>query len=532
MNLYAEKPFVHLFKTEKSNYCYDVNSNEILKLDEHVYDVLMLLQSGLDDNDIIKYLSNQYPKDQIIDTLKTVTNFQQKDYFFSSNHPDEISYLPNKKDYENIFNYHIEQLTLEITEKCNLRCKYCIHSGLYPKERIHSNKEMSWEIAKKALDYMLEHGGHQKNPYIERFECDRDFTIGFYGGEPLLRLDFIKKCKNYIDENLSDGRNCNFTLTTNGTLLTYDNIEYLLGNNFSIGISLDGPDYIHNRCRIFENGTYTHDTIIKGIENISRYTSKAKPEIPFLLILQVTVTGKTSYVDLLEYFVELEPLLNTKYVKFTLLFTPLSVGYNISDLDDVAEYFEHPRDFDIVFKEYVEACKNHVYKKVNTAWRYRVLNSMVKNSCYFNVYTRTYYQHENEIKLNKRRHPGSICLLGCRRSFVKVDGTIFPCERVPSEESIFQIGNVDGGIDIDKVIELMECFTNLTSEDCKKCWIQRICNVGCLRDVLKNGLPDKDMKLNKCTYGRLARARELREMCILLEESPTALSHYDDIKIS
>lgn len=65
--------------------------------------------------------------------------------------------FPRKEDIDNCIENGIRQVILEVTEQCNLRCKYCIYNDAYEKNRNFSAKNMTWEIAKKMLDYTALH---------------------------------------------------------------------------------------------------------------------------------------------------------------------------------------------------------------------------------------------------------------------------------------------------------------------------------------------------------------------------------------
>ena len=93
---------------------------------------------------------------------------------------------PETENLEMLSNHYIEYLILQVTQQCNLRCKYCAYSGNYY-NREHSSERMSFDIAKKAIDF-----------YLERSDSANELRLGFYGGEPLLEYELIKKCVDYI----------------------------------------------------------------------------------------------------------------------------------------------------------------------------------------------------------------------------------------------------------------------------------------------------------------------------------------------
>jgi len=151
---------------------------------------------------------------------------------------------------------NLTNFTFEVTQKCNLRCKYCIYGGFYPNQRSHSNKEINFETARNAIDYIFD---------LVKKNYRQEIIIGFYGGEPLLNFKTVKKIVKYATEIFTN-RAVRFTMTTNGTLLSNEIINYIIRNNFRILVSLDGPKKIHDSKRIFKNGKGSYEIIINNLK--------------------------------------------------------------------------------------------------------------------------------------------------------------------------------------------------------------------------------------------------------------------------
>ena len=112
-------------------------------------------------------------------------------------------------------------VTLEVTEKCNLRCKYCIYHPSHPEYRAFGHENMKWDVAKKAIDFLKEHSQNAENRHI-----------GFYGGEPLLNFELIERAVEYAKKLF--GEDMSFAITTNATLVNDKIAEYFAKNNFNI----------------------------------------------------------------------------------------------------------------------------------------------------------------------------------------------------------------------------------------------------------------------------------------------------------
>ena len=102
---------------------------------------------------------------------------------------------------------NIKQFTIQVTQNCNLRCKYCTYDGNYNYQRIHSNKIMTLGIMKKCVDFIM-----------ARSSGIAEISLGFYGGEPLLEIENIKKCVDYVKETYR-GRSVRYVMTTNELFL-------------------------------------------------------------------------------------------------------------------------------------------------------------------------------------------------------------------------------------------------------------------------------------------------------------------------
>lgn len=214
-----EKPFIHLFETSIGNYLYDVNTNKIISISRELYDFIEGENSEL---------SEKVEKE--IKTLKSAGYLKEKHVLESEHRETDMLQF--------YYKYKLNYLILQVTQNCNMRCQYCIYSGNY-KTRAHSNKNMTWEIAQKGLDFLLR---NSQNEY--------ELMVGFYGGEPLLNFSLIKNCVKYMEKH-SVGKSCKYVMTTNLTLLNDEIAGYLIEKQFVLTVSIDGPKEVHDRSRRF-----------------------------------------------------------------------------------------------------------------------------------------------------------------------------------------------------------------------------------------------------------------------------------------
>ncbi len=145
-------------------------------------------------------------------------------------------------------------MELILTDQCNLRCSYCFEKDKNP-------HEMSDETAHAAIDFIMEESGPTQN-----------LTILFFGGEPLLRFDLIKKVHAYASEQAElRGKSIYWDMTTNGTLMTEEKARWLSGANVKYLLSMDGGQEDHDRYRKFANGRGSFDIIAGKLRIMKRY---------------------------------------------------------------------------------------------------------------------------------------------------------------------------------------------------------------------------------------------------------------------
>ena len=211
-------PFIKLIRSPFGHYFYDVNRDGIVKVSPEAFAYLGALLESDGETEA------QY-RGVTADEIQKLQN----NGFLKTKRPREI----HNKTADHIAFYldnFVEQLILQLTQQCNLRCQYCVYSDNNDQtNRRHDNKRMSWEVAKKSMDFFREHSAQSAS-----------VNIGFYGGEPLLEFALLKRCVLYAEEQFS-GKTLRFSLTTNGTVFTREVITFFAEHNISIMISLDAP---------------------------------------------------------------------------------------------------------------------------------------------------------------------------------------------------------------------------------------------------------------------------------------------------
>lgn len=141
---------------------------------------------------------------------------------------------------------------MKVTRNCNLGCAYC-------HDRLLNAEIMPFEKMALAIERILS------------IRSTKSFRFIWHGGEPLMAgIDFFRKAvvaQQYLKESDQEVRNY---LQTNGTMFTTRVFDFLQAFDFTVGVSLDGPQEVHDAQRPFRKGKASHARIMKGIEELQR----------------------------------------------------------------------------------------------------------------------------------------------------------------------------------------------------------------------------------------------------------------------
>ncbi len=309
-------------------------------------------------------------------------------------------------------------IVFELTESCNLNCTYCIYGEAYYSLNNHRrNSSLSMEIVKNVLDFV-------RDTFDKHYVGKSDGTIGFYGGEPLLKMDLIKSVVSYgkqIEKNTD--LHFDYNMTTNATLLNDITADYLSENNFDLLISLDGNENNHS-FRKYKNGNSSFNDVIKNIDLLQkRYPKYFETNVSFNSVIH----KNNSYFDADSFIFQ-------RYGKHPIL----------SDL--TTDGLKH---------EYKEVLISNYNKTTNNKFNDTFGEDNFAQDPMFAEAIRFIYNELNivyadyfDLFVGKRKFwkPTGTCLPFSRKLFVTCNGDIFPCENVPRKLSF---GNAKNKLNID-----------------------------------------------------------------------------------
>lgn len=384
------------------------------------------------------------------------------------------------------YEHNLSAITLQVTQSCNLRCDYCIYSGKY-NTRTHSGKRMTFEMAKRSIDYLLVHS-----------DKSNELEIGFYGGEPLLEFDLIKKCVEYVEDK-TVGRNPVYGITTNATLLNEEKIDFLVNHNFRTVISFDGPKEIHDKYRKFaDSGRGSFDIVMKNVKHIKeKYPEYFKTNMVFNTVLNPK-EGFSCIGD----FLQKEELFQD--AAFTAGIVS-DIGLKKSEKDDLLEQYIEEYNY-----EYFKLLLSKIGKLKNENV------SLVVGNVFPNlVKIRGGKHREIGKELPDKWHRGGPCVPGDRAVFITVDGDFYPCEKVCENADMAVMGNIWDGIDVKKAEKILN-IERYTSEECKNCWAYRYCD-SCIRYAEPGEKNLKDKLLQRCMRIKRSLEEDFKDYCVLRE---------------
>jgi len=466
--------FIKLLKSPRNYYFYDVNKNTLVNITKECYDYL-------DDRGSIEQCRNE------IESLKSQG-------YLSNNRVKELRH-PLTDTVDKVLDYQMEALVLQVTQACNLCCSYCFFANSTDDTefRSHSSKHMSWETAKRAIDF-----------YAERSkELDRVF-ISFYGGEPLISFPLIKKCVEYA-EYVFDGKQMSYSITTNATLLNEEMIQFFIDHAIRVAFSMDGPKEIHDKNRKRIDGSPTYDTVMHWLKEYSSVVSKSL--FNQYVSINMVIDPSDNYDDINEWINE---ELNDKILVSGDLFEDDNLqNKKRTNVEDYGERFNYHLAMEML--RYLEIVQD--LPKSRLAENY--LKSLREKH--------TEFKAEDE-PLPERSVPSGVCIPGKKKLFVSVDGSFYPCEKVNERSEVMRIGSLDEGFDYDKIKAQMN-IAQLINNECINCWAQRHCNI-CQKYCVDGRDYSSERMLSFC--GESRDVLELMLMTsILIKESSTCYKKGD-----
>ena len=415
---------IHQYKLGGYNIVLDVCSGSVHVVDEAAYDMISLFESHSRE-EILAVMAEKHPDlsaEELAQCYAQVEELKEAGKLFA---PDTFEPMAGKLKQKTAG--VVKALCLHIAHTCNLNCSYCFASqGKYHGERAI----MSFEVGKRALDFLIEHSGTRRN-----------LEVDFFGGEPLMNFQVVKDLVAYARSiEKEKGKNFRFTLTTNGVLVDDDVIEWANRECSNVVLSLDGRKEVHDRFRVDYAGNGSWEKIVPKFQRF------------------VEARGGKDYYMRGTFTHHNPDFLKDIQQMLDLGFTELSMEPVVCAAGDPSALTEE--DLPIVMEQYEKLAELMLERdkagKPFTFYHYMI--DLTGGPC---IYKRI-----------------SGCGSGTEYMAVTPWGDLYPCHQFVGEER-FKLGNIWDGVTNTEVQGEFAACNVYAHPECRDCWARLYCSGGC-----------------------------------------------------
>jgi uncharacterized protein len=373
----------------------------------------------------------------------------------------------------------LSSLVLNVTNSCNLACRYCYEYGDDRLAKAETASVMGEEVARQSVDLLF-----------AQSKKGQRLQLTFFGGETLLNFKVIQPTVAYARKRAAEeGQFVDFSLTTNATLLTPSIVQWLAENNIGVTVSIDGPKEFQDGMRVYSTGMGSYDVVAPRIRELLR-VHRGRP-----IGARVTVTSKT--LDLVRTRQHLVEEMGFYEVGFAPVTSSPGRDYSL-DGNGFERLLEQ---FDILAEQYVEGALQNRY------------------TGFANLADMMGEVHQGVSKA----YP---CGAGVGLLGVAPEGDLGLCHRFAGAGD-HDFGHVATGIDNAKRSEHLEKGHLDHRTDCHTCWARSLCSGGCYHEAQVRYGDRFQPNLHYCDYIRSFTELTLRSYARILEGNPAFLERFD-----
>ncbi|WP_349946308.1 thioether cross-link-forming SCIFF peptide maturase [Lacrimispora sp. BS-2] len=424
---------IHQYISNGFHIIMDVNSGSVHSVDPVMYDAVETAAGMVPEMEegqplpkevgekVRTSLSETYGETEVEEVLEEIQYLIDKGELFTKDMYHD--YVIDFKKRQTV----VKALCLHIAHDCNLACKYCFaEEGEYHGRRAL----MSFEVGKKALDFLIANSGNRRN-----------LEVDFFGGEPLMNWDVVKQLVEYGRKKEKEyNKNFRFTMTTNGVLLNDEIMEFCNREMSNVVLSLDGRKEVNDNMRPFRNGKGSYELIVPKFQKFARLRETKD----YYIRGTFTRHNMDFAKDVLEFA--------------DLGFTSMSIEPVVAQPEE--EYAIREEDLPQILKEYDDLAVEYINRQ--------------KEGKGFNFF------HFN-IDLNQgpcvaKRLSG--CGSGTEYLAVTPWGDFYPCHQFVGEEK-FLLGNVDTGVTNSEIRDEFKLCNVYAKDKCRDCFARFYCSGGC-----------------------------------------------------
>ena len=418
---------IHQYKNNGYNIVLDINSGSVHVVDDLVYDAVALLDKGMSKEEAAGKLKEHYSSEEVGTALEECQCLIDQGMLFTEDiYENAIETFAKRETV-------VKALCLHIAHDCNLACRYCFaEEGEY-----HGKRDlMSYEVGRQALDFLIANSGNRRN-----------LEVDFFGGEPLMNWEVVKKLVEYgrEQEKIHD-KKFRFTLTTNGVQLNDEIMEFANKEMANVVLSVDGRKEIHDLMRPFPKGAGSYDLVIPKFQKFAELRNQDK------YYVRGTFTRHN-----LDFSKDVLHLADLGFKQISV--EPVVAGEN-------EEYALREEDLPVIYEEYDRLAKEMIRReKAGEGFNFfHFMIDLTGGPC---VYKRL-----------------SGCGSGTEYLAVTPWGDLYPCHQFVGEEK-YLMGNVFEGIKKPQIQEEFKGCNVYTKEAYKDCFARFYCSGGCAANSYK-----------------------------------------------
>lgn len=425
---------VHQYKNNGYNIVLDVCSGSVHIVDDICYDVLEKLLNDKKEytaqelkssslagqlHGLLKDTGTEMQIEEALEELAELT--EEGQLFVPDTYECMIEDVKNRKTV-------VKAMCLHIAHDCNLACKYCFaEEGEYHGRRAL----MSFEVGKKALDFLIQNSGSRRN-----------LEVDFFGGEPLMNWQVVKDLAAYgREQEVIHNKHFRFTVTTNGVLLNDEIQEFVNKEMDNVVLSLDGRKAVNDHMRPFRNGKGSYDLIVPKFQKLADSRNQEK-----YYIRGTFTRNNLDFAEDILHFADLG-------------FKQMSIEPVVGDESD--PYAIREEDLPAIKEEYDRLAKLMIERE--------------KEGKGFNFF-HFMIDLEGGPCVAKRL---SGCGSGTEYLAVTPWGDLYPCHQFVGQDE-FLMGNVDEGITAPGIADDFRGCSVYSKDKCKDCFAKFYCSGGCM----------------------------------------------------
>lgn len=424
---------IHQYINNGFHIIMDVNSGSVHSVDPVMYDAVAIVAERVPELAEPEKLSEEVAREVMERLSPTYGEAEVQEAL------DEIQYLIDAEELLTTDQYHdyvvdfkkrktvVKALCLHIAHDCNLACQYCFaEEGEYHGRRAL----MSFEVGKKALDFLIANSGNRRN-----------LEVDFFGGEPLMNWEVVKQLVEYGRSKEKEyNKNFRFTMTTNGVLLNDEIMDYCNREMSNVVLSLDGRKEVNDKMRPFRGGKGSYDLIVPKFQKFAEMRGDRDYYVRGTFTRHNLDFSKdvTEFADLGFRSMSIEPVVAAPEEEYAI---------REEDLPQIME------EYDRLAEEYIKR------KKEGRGF----------NFFHFNI-------DLNQGPCVAKRLSG--CGSGTEYLAVTPWGDLYPCHQFVGQEE-FLLGNVDTGVTNERIRDEFKLCNVYAKDKCRNCFARFYCSGGC-----------------------------------------------------